>query len=145
MRRRTSDAKVGSLTAEWDRFFDEPAPLMNAQTIAALAAEGARFGSHLATHRGADGLSTRELAEELLRSQHAVAQWTGLAPCALAAPFGLTDERLRGLAAQCGYRVVFNTDSAAATLDDNPLHLPRLEVRGDMALEEFASVLEASR
>jgi peptidoglycan/xylan/chitin deacetylase (PgdA/CDA1 family) len=131
--------------ATWDRGFGEPAPLMDATTIAALARQGVHFGSHLATHRGADGLPTRELAAELLRSQHAVAQWTGLAPCALAAPFGLTDERLRGLAAQCGLRIVFNTDCAAATLADNPLHLPRLEVRGDMALDEFASLMEASR
>jgi peptidoglycan/xylan/chitin deacetylase (PgdA/CDA1 family) len=131
--------------AEWDRAFGEPAPLMDATTIAGLARQGARFGSHLATHRGADGLPTRELAEELLRSHHAIAQWTGLPPCALAAPFGLTDERLRGLAAQCGYGVVFTTDCATATLADNPLHLPRLEVRGDMALDNFAGMMEASR
>jgi peptidoglycan/xylan/chitin deacetylase (PgdA/CDA1 family)/2-polyprenyl-3-methyl-5-hydroxy-6-metoxy-1,4-benzoquinol methylase len=131
--------------AEWDRRFGEPAPLMGAKTIAALAGQGARFGSHLASHRGADGLSTRELAEELLRSQRCLLRWTGLPPCALAAPFGLTDERLRLLAAQCGYRVGFSTQSAAATLADDPMHLPRIEVRGDMALEEFVGVLEACR
>lgn len=131
--------------AEWDRGFGEPAPLMDAATVSRLARQGARFGSHLASHRGADGLPTRELAAELLRSQQAIAQWTGLTPCALAAPFGLTDERLRGLAVQCGYRIGFTTDCSTATLDGNPLHLARLEVRGDMALEEFSRMLEASR
>ena len=131
--------------ADWDRGFGEPAPLMDAATISRLAQQGARFGSHLATHRGADGLPTRELAEELLRSQQAIALWTGLAPCAMAAPFGLSDERLRGLAAQCGYRIGFSTDCATATLDGHALHLPRLEVRGDMALEEFIRMMEASR
>jgi peptidoglycan/xylan/chitin deacetylase (PgdA/CDA1 family) len=126
--------------AEWDRRFGEPARLMDATTIA-----GARFGSHLATHRGADGLPTRELAEELLRSRQAVARWTGLAPCAMAAPFGLADQRLQGLAAQCGYRIGFSTESAVATLAHRPLHLPRIEVRGDMVLEEFVVVLEGSR
>lgn len=131
--------------AEWDRALGEPAPLMAAQTIAALAGQGARFGSHLASHRGADGLSTRELAEELLRSQQAIAQWTGLLPCAMAAPFGITDQRLQGLAAECGYRIAFSTESAAASLADDPMRLPRIEVRGDMALEEFVSLLEACR
>jgi hypothetical protein len=53
--------------------------------------------------------------------------------------------RLRLLAAQCDYRVGFSTQSAAATLADDPMHLPRIEVRGDMALEEFVGVLEACR
>ncbi len=131
--------------ADWDRHFGEPAPLMDAKTIAELATQGARFGSHLASHRGADGLSTRELAEELLRSRHCIAQWTGLPPCALAAPFGLSDSRLQHLAAECGYRVGFSTESAAAALTDRPMHLPRIEVRGDMALEEFVGRLESCR
>ena len=131
--------------AEWDSRFGEPAPLMDAETIAALAAEGVHFGSQLATHRGADGLSTHELAEELLRSQRCITQWTGMQPCALAAPFGLTDQRLQGLAAQCGYAIGFSAESDAASLSSEPMRLPRIEVRGDMALEEFVSVLEACR
>jgi peptidoglycan/xylan/chitin deacetylase (PgdA/CDA1 family) len=131
--------------ADWDRHAGEPAPLMDAQTIAALARQGARFGSHLASHRGADGLSTHELAEELLRSHRAIARWTGLQPCAMAAPFGVTDQRLQRLAAECGYRIGFSTESGTASLTDNPMHLPRIEVRGDMALEEFVHLLEASR
>jgi peptidoglycan/xylan/chitin deacetylase (PgdA/CDA1 family) len=131
--------------AEWDRHLGEPAPLMDAKTIAELATQGARFGSHLASHRGADGLSTRELTEELLRSRQCIAQWTGLPACALAAPFGLTDQRLQGLAAECGYRIGFSTESAAASLADSPMRLPRIEVRGDMALEEFVGLLEACR
>jgi peptidoglycan/xylan/chitin deacetylase (PgdA/CDA1 family) len=131
--------------AAWDRPFGEPAPLMNANTIATLAGQGTRFGSHLASHRGADALSTRELAQELLRSQQAIARWTGLAPCALAAPYGLTDQRLQRLAAECGYRIGFSTASAAVARSDDPMHLPRIEVRGDMGLEEFVGVLEGCR
>jgi peptidoglycan/xylan/chitin deacetylase (PgdA/CDA1 family)/ubiquinone/menaquinone biosynthesis C-methylase UbiE len=131
--------------AEWDRSLGEPAALMAAQTIAALAGQGARFGSHLASHRGADGLSTRELVEELLRSQRCLAQWTGLAPCAMAAPHGLTDQRLQGLARECGYRLGFGTASAATSLADEPMQLPRIEIRGDMAMEEFVARMEESR
>jgi peptidoglycan/xylan/chitin deacetylase (PgdA/CDA1 family) len=144
LRRHDFNAEVFVVTdlaggfAEWDRSFGEPARLMSADTIAALAGQGARFGSHLATHRRADGLTTAELAQELLR-------WTGLAPRALAAPYGVTDARLRQLAADCGYRIGLSTQAGAAALGADPLNLPRIEVRGDMAIDEFASVLEAAR
>ena len=45
-------------TAQWDAQLGEPAPLMDAPTIVRLASEGVSFGSHLASHRAADGLST---------------------------------------------------------------------------------------
>jgi glycosyltransferase involved in cell wall biosynthesis/peptidoglycan/xylan/chitin deacetylase (PgdA/CDA1 family)/ubiquinone/menaquinone biosynthesis C-methylase UbiE len=131
--------------ADWDCRFGEPASLMDPETIAVLAAQGACFGSHLASHRGADGLSTRELAEELLRSRHCLAHWTGQQPCALAAPFGLTDQRLEWLAAECGYRIGFSTEYAAAALTDDPMRLPRLEVQGDWDLGEFVRALEGCR
>ncbi|WP_259728596.1 trifunctional glycosyltransferase/class I SAM-dependent methyltransferase/polysaccharide deacetylase [Synechococcus sp. CS-1327] len=132
-------------SADWDCCFGEPAPLLDVATITALAAQGARFGSHLASHRGADGLSTRELAVELLRSRRCLAHWTGLQPCAVAAPFGFTDQRLERLAAECGYGIGFSTESQAVSLADDPMRLPRIEVRGDMALEEFVRELEACR
>ena len=56
-------------SAQWDTHLGEPAPLMDVQTIVRLAAEGVSFGSHLASHRSADGLSTLELAEELTAIQ----------------------------------------------------------------------------
>jgi peptidoglycan/xylan/chitin deacetylase (PgdA/CDA1 family) len=115
---------------------------MAPDTIADLAAQGTCFGSHLASHRSPDGLSTRELAEELLRSRQCLAHWTGRQPCALAAPFGLTEQRLQGLAAECGYRIGFSTESKAVGLADDPMRLPRLEVRGDWDLEAFVRVLE---
>ena len=131
--------------ADWDSRLGEPASLMDPKTIAALAAQGACFGSHLATHRGADGLSTRALAEELLRSRHCLAHWTGRQPCALAAPFGLTDQRLEWLAAECGYQIGFSTESAPAALTDDPMRLPRLEVQGDWDLDDFERALEGCR
>jgi peptidoglycan/xylan/chitin deacetylase (PgdA/CDA1 family) len=148
LRRHDFNAEIFVVTdlvggsADWDCRYGEPAPLMDAATIKALAAQGARFGSHLASHSGADGLSTRELAEELLRSRHCLACWTGLSPTTLAAPFGLANQRLLRLATECGYRLGFSTESRPAALVDDPMRLPRIEVRGDMALEEFVSALD---
>lgn len=131
--------------AEWDVSFGPPAPLMNAATIVSLAAEGVSFGSHLASHPRSDGLSTFELAEELLRSRFQLEKWLGRSVTSLAAPFGCTDQRLRILAAECGYTVGFNTVNRVSTLKDDPLDLPRIEVRGDCTLDMFAASLEACR
>ncbi|WGR97253.1 glycosyltransferase [Bradyrhizobium sp. ISRA443] len=128
--------------AEWDAPFGTPAPLMDAGRIIALAGEGAMFGSHLARHPRSDRLSSSELAEELLRSRIQLETWLERPTTSLAAPFGCTDQRLRILAAECGYKAIFNTVDRAARLQDNLLDLPRIEVRGDQNLEAFVHCLE---
>lgn len=129
-------------TSDWDSARGGAFPLMAPQTIARLHADGVSFGSHLASHRPADGLSTRELADELLRSRAKLTEWLGRAPASLAAPYGRADRRLRRLARECGYDILFSTRPALADLDSDPFDLPRIEVRGDMALDEFVAGLE---
>ncbi|MBR1170973.1 trifunctional glycosyltransferase/class I SAM-dependent methyltransferase/polysaccharide deacetylase [Bradyrhizobium liaoningense] len=131
--------------AEWDVSFGPPEPLMDAATIVSLAAEGVSFGSHLASHPRSNGLSTAELAEELLRSRIQLETWLNRPVSSLAAPFGCTDQRLRVLASECGYTVGFSTVNRAATLKDDLLDLPRIEVRGDCSLDAFVASLEACR
>lgn len=126
-------------TSEWDRYLGEPAPLMDAGTIIRLASEGVSFGSHLASHRGADGLSTHELVEELTRSRASLQQWINRPADAFAAPFGLTDERLRILAGACGFRTGFSTEPGTAQLTHDPLNLPRIAIQGDATIEEFTT------
>jgi peptidoglycan/xylan/chitin deacetylase (PgdA/CDA1 family) len=118
---------------------------MDVPTIDRLAAEGVSFGSHLASHRGADGLSTLDLAEELTRSRAMLQRWLDRTVDSLAAPFGLTDERLRLLAAECGFRIGFSTEPGVVHLTSDPLNLPRIEVRGDLTLAEFITRMEACR
>jgi peptidoglycan/xylan/chitin deacetylase (PgdA/CDA1 family) len=132
-------------TSAWEAKGADTTPLMAASTITRLASEGVTFGSHLATHRSADGLSTHELAGELVRSRAMLQRWTTKPVHAVAAPFGLTDQRLRGLAAQCGYRVGYSTRDAVAQLTSDAHEVPRIEVRGDWTLDEFIARMEASR
>jgi len=131
--------------AVWDQHFGDPAPLMDTRTLARLSAEGVSLGSHLASHRGADGLSTRDLAGELARSRATLQHCLGYPPTSFAAPFGLTDERLRLLATECGFRTGFSTETGVASLASDPLNLPRIEVRGDWMLDEFVTRMEACR
>jgi peptidoglycan/xylan/chitin deacetylase (PgdA/CDA1 family)/GT2 family glycosyltransferase len=131
--------------ASWDGAFGESARLLAPPEIGGLAAQGVYFGSHLASHRRADGVSTHDLAQELLRSRAALSAWTGRVPLSLAAPFGCTDARLRQLAMECGYGVLFGTESAPVELTSDRMNLPRVEVRGDMELESFVACMAGCR
>lgn len=130
--------------AVWDADKGEPARLMDAATIAELAAEGAMFGSHMATHTALDGLSAEGLVKELTGSRAMLAKWLGQPPISFAAPFSIQDSRLDWAAMQCGYRIGFGGEGGAARLDTNPLQLPRIEVRGDRPLEEFIAKMKAA-
>ncbi len=129
--------------AEWDSDAGPPAELMDSHRIAALAQEGARFGSHLASHRAADGLSTIELARELVASRMSLKTLLGHDPKSLAAPFSIWDQRLAMLAAECGYTTCFGNKQGPAALRSDLMNLPRIEVMGDWTLPDFIQAMEA--
>ncbi|PAQ02927.1 glycosyltransferase [Mesorhizobium mediterraneum] len=130
-------------SAEWDAYTGPPTQLMDAGTVRRLSAEGAFFGSHLATHRAIDGLSSSVLAAELLRSRMFIERWTGRPTTAFAAPFSVTDRRLGRLAKECGYQIGFAGRHGPAGLDCDPIDLPRIEIRGDRSLDDFVAIVEA--
>ncbi|MEP6567886.1 MAG: polysaccharide deacetylase family protein, partial [Mesorhizobium sp.] len=130
-------------SAQWDAHSGPPTQLMDAGTVRRLAAEGAFFGSHMAAHRAIDGLSTSDLAAELLRSRMFIERWTGRPTTSFAAPFSVTDRRLGRLAKECGYRIGFGARHGPADLDCDPIDLPRIEIRGDRSLDDFVATVEA--
>ncbi|MBZ9661838.1 glycosyltransferase [Mesorhizobium sp. ESP-6-4] len=130
-------------SAQWDTHSGPPTQLMDAGTVRRLAGEGAFFGSHLATHRAIDGLSSSDLAAELLRSRMFIERWTGRPTTTFAAPFSVTDRRLGRLAKECGYRIGFGGKHGPADLDCDPIDLPRIEIRGDRSLDDFVATVEA--
>jgi len=119
------------------------AVILSPFTVRRLAGEGAFFGSHMATHRAIDGLSSSDLAAELLRSRMFIERWTGRPTTAFAAPFSVTDRRLGRLARECGYRIGFGGRHGPAGLDGDPIDLPRIEIRGDRSLDDFVAIVEA--
>jgi peptidoglycan/xylan/chitin deacetylase (PgdA/CDA1 family) len=131
--------------ADWDAAHGPPAPLLDWQDAAALTKQGVVFGSHLARHLDGLTLPTATLAEELARSRAALEARLGQDVRAYAAPYGSLDKRFARLAARCGYRIGFSMDPARARLADPPLMLPRIEVRGEWDLDDFAEVLEIAR
>lgn len=136
-------------TAAWDTPPGDPAAampaLMDADAIVRLAAEGVHFGSHLHSHPAADTLASIDLARELAQSSAIVERLTGQPTLGFAAPFMAGDPRLPAMAADFGYALGFVDRFGCATLADAPRDLPRMEVRGDMTLDQFAAMMEATR
>ena len=133
--------KVGG-HADWDIAYGPPAPLMDWLQIQTLAAAGARFGSHMASHSHMAELSSREIVLEAARSRAALERALG-EPCrSIAAPFGEGDERFVRIARQCGYASGFTTDPGHAALGQDPLRLPRVEVLGGWSLQAFVEAVQ---
>jgi peptidoglycan/xylan/chitin deacetylase (PgdA/CDA1 family)/GT2 family glycosyltransferase/SAM-dependent methyltransferase len=132
-------------TAEWDGDAGRQVPLLDVPAIRRLATEGVRFGSHFTRHVPANGLTSAELAHEMLASRLSIGNWLGEQPVQLAAPYTIPDPRFPAMARSCGYSLLYGNRSGAAGWWDNPLDLPRIEVPGDWSLDQFVAVLEGAR
>jgi peptidoglycan/xylan/chitin deacetylase (PgdA/CDA1 family) len=135
--------KIGG-TSDWDRRFGPPLPLMNWDEIGRLSAQGVAFGSHLATHRYADSLSSADLLDEALRSRLVLGKRLGSEICSMAAPSGGLDERAIRIFHDAGYSICYSTRWGTAALEQHSLNLPRIEVYGGMPLDQFASAVGIS-
>lgn len=132
-------------SAAWDGEDGRQQRLMDWSEIKALSRSGARFGSRLATHRYADGLSSRELVAEEVRSRAALEDVLQSDVISLAAPFGSLDERFTRIAAASGYKLCFSSRPGVARLGGSAMNLPRIEIRGDWEIETFAQNVEVTR
>ncbi|HEY5428405.1 MAG TPA: hypothetical protein VIK04_04755, partial [Solirubrobacteraceae bacterium] len=64
-------------------------------------------------------------------------------PTAFAAPYGLRDPGIDALIGACGFEIAVTTQEAHVTRAEDLLALPRLEVRGGIALAQFIRLLAA--
>jgi glycosyltransferase involved in cell wall biosynthesis/peptidoglycan/xylan/chitin deacetylase (PgdA/CDA1 family)/SAM-dependent methyltransferase len=132
--------RVGD-AARWDADAGPPARLMDSQTIVALSGQGVSFGSHLASHAPAPTLSSRALLDEVVRSKAQLEAWTGGPVRTIAAPYGAVDERYHRTIAVADLSLGFTSDPGTANLWAAPGRTPRLEVRGDWSMADFAAAL----
>lgn len=132
-------------TAEWDGEDGRQIPLLDLETIRRLAAEGVRFGSHFTRHVPANGLSSEELAHEMIASRLQIESWLGTAPVQLAAPYTIPDRRFPAMARSTGYSLLYGNGSGPAGWWQSPCDLPRIEIPGDWSMDQFVAALEAAR
>ncbi len=132
---------VGTNNA-WDKDLGERIPLMDWATIAELPARGVQLGSHSSRHDPLVSLSSSKLAEDFCRSRLKFYEHLGEGARAVCYPYGLYDVGVLAVARGCGFRYGVTTEEWQASLGDDQLRLPRLEVRGSDTLADFAAKLE---
>jgi peptidoglycan/xylan/chitin deacetylase (PgdA/CDA1 family) len=128
-------------SAGWDAEYGPPAALMNWQQIQQLQQAGIAFGSHSAIHCSADSLSSGDLLRAAARSKAILEIRLGRAVSSIALPYGIYDARSETVLKLCDYQIAYTTQERRATLNDRPLRIPRIEVRGDVELDEFAAAV----
>jgi peptidoglycan/xylan/chitin deacetylase (PgdA/CDA1 family) len=114
-------------------------PLMSWDDARALAADGHRCGSHSMTHPRLAEISADACRDELARSRSSIEEQVGHTVRELAYPFGSENERVRAVAAECGYESACTVEIGLSTSADPALALRRVPVLGTDSLIDFKS------
>jgi peptidoglycan/xylan/chitin deacetylase (PgdA/CDA1 family) len=133
--------KVGGV-ADWEGADVPPAALMNWETLQYLDQQGIEFGSHMALHVSTDRMQTEEIIRSGTHSRRLLQRALNQPIDAVAVPYGVTSGRVRTLLRACGYTSLFTANYGIASLRDNVLDIPRIEISGGDSLEEFARKLQ---
>jgi peptidoglycan/xylan/chitin deacetylase (PgdA/CDA1 family) len=118
--------RVGE-TADWTGAALPPARIMDWETLGALAAEGATFGSHSVTHPILNALAPEVVADELCLSRDALEDRLGKPARHFAPPYGRATPSVQRLIGEY-YRSSVGTRLDSATLLSPGLDFPRLEM-----------------
>ena len=133
---------VGS-SATWDAHLGEPAPLLSWSELEWLSARAVDIGSHSGAHVALSGLAPAEAVIQEVNARRKLHEHVGRPVLSLSYPFGVHDIAIRATMVAAGYELAFTSDSGLATVWDDPMALPRLEVRGDEDMSAFTSKLPA--
>ncbi len=112
-------------------------PLMGWSTARDLQSAGFTCGAHSLTHQHLPHLPAERCRDELQRSRGLLEERLGCAVTHLAYPFGSTDERVREMAAEVGYRTACSVRIGLSLPNDDPLGLHRVPVTGYDTLPDF--------
>jgi peptidoglycan/xylan/chitin deacetylase (PgdA/CDA1 family) len=97
------------------------------------------------THPRLPTLSAAACRDELMKSRQVLEDRLGRHVAHLAYPFGAFDASVRAIAAESGYRSACTTRAGLASVDDDPLALPRVNVYGHDSLLDFACRVRSAR
>ncbi len=124
---------------------DVAEPMLEASQMAEMQAAGISFGSHTVNHPHLTALSPAEVRTELVDSRRRLEDLLGKPCLTLAYPYGDWNRAVRDAAGEAGYEVACTTLRAAARAGDDPLALPRINVRRYNLLPRFAYKLWQAR
>jgi len=112
-------------------------PLLSEQQLARLRESGFDFGAHTRTHCPLPWATDETLADELLGSRTDLEHALGTEIRSFAYPYGRFDDAAVNAVERAGYISACTTEPRLARLDDHPLLIPRLEIKGSDSLLRF--------
>jgi peptidoglycan/xylan/chitin deacetylase (PgdA/CDA1 family) len=112
-------------------------PLLSPEDVGTLGANGTRFGAHTRTHCSLPDVPGDDLREEVEGSRDALEQRLGTTVPTFAYPFGRLDDRATAAVREAGFLGACTVKPRLARLDDDPLLIPRVEVRAEDSLIRF--------
>lgn len=107
-----------------------PHPLMDAQQLRSLSAQGFSLHSHSLLHHDLTTLETSALEQDLRDSRALIADITGQAPAYLAYPYGRHNEAVRNAAQRVGFTTAFSVESGFNRPGESAYQIRRLDVFG---------------
>ena len=138
-------SQIGGANA-WDAGKGIPsAPLLGAQEIKDLAAQGVEFGGHGHLHRDLTSLSSRELADDLAACQETLTSLLGKPARTFAYPYGLFNDEVKRAVAQAGFSAACTTRPGMLDASSDPLAIGRIIVKRSDGAIDFALKLSRAR
>jgi peptidoglycan/xylan/chitin deacetylase (PgdA/CDA1 family) len=123
----------------WEQAVGDVAePMLSLSEIAEMREQGLEFGSHTLSHAHLTLLSEADAQHEISASRHALEQALGERCRTFAYPYGEWNQRVRDMVQQAGYEVACTTVRAAALPGDDPMALPRINIRRYNVVPRFA-------
>jgi peptidoglycan/xylan/chitin deacetylase (PgdA/CDA1 family) len=120
-------------------------PLLDAQRIRALRAEGVEFGSHSVTHPPLAKIPADQALDELRRSRAMLSDVVGEAVSVFAYPFSNQSRAVRALAREAGYRAAVRGKGRMNWRRTDPYGLRRIKVEPAMTSGDLRRVLRRER
>jgi peptidoglycan/xylan/chitin deacetylase (PgdA/CDA1 family) len=111
--------------------------LLSVQQLDPLRDRGIEFGAHTLTHPCLPDVADEAVAEEVESSRFALEEALSTPIRTFAYPYGQLDDRTLAAVQRAGFLSACTTEPRLARLDDHPLLIPRLEIKGGDSLWRF--------
>jgi peptidoglycan/xylan/chitin deacetylase (PgdA/CDA1 family)/GT2 family glycosyltransferase len=126
--------RLGAL-ADWSRGDQlRDRPLLSLSEVERLGAEGVHFGAHTRSHPHLPELPDQQLEGEIAGSRRDLEERLGAPVTSFAYPYGELDDRAVEAVREAGFAAAATTEPRLAGIGEDPLLMPRVEVRSTDSL-----------
>ncbi|MGI6103657.1 MAG: polysaccharide deacetylase family protein, partial [Patescibacteria group bacterium] len=124
---------------------DKEGRYLTDEMVRELHDAGIEIGAHTVTHANLAAITPEKLRTELLESRFRLEELIGDRVTSVAYPSGKYSDDVLRLSAFAGYDLGVTTEYGAATLRDDVLRLPRINVTGGMPVDELLDKIDTAK